>query len=377
MASIEFLRPRLHGARFDGAEIPLEVLKDLASLQTVVLEVAKWRLIQDHPETRHAVPRGFANSFELKLTRIDEGSAEPIIVLTDTQPSLNGGTPRHQPILERARDIVIDTLDAISRDAPDEVYVPPSCLRYFSHIAQNLSSEEYIDFVTPSGKTSGQYNANTRTRLIEMARAQEITEPVTLRGPVPEADQLRMTFEIHPLQMRRLVIPMPIPYREVVVQAFNGYTRGAQIRVRGMGRYNQYRRLIGLQSVETINLVDPLDVPKRLDEIRDLNDGWLEGDGYAPSQSGLDWLAEIFTNFYPNDVPLPYTYPTFEGGIQMEWSLGRNAVALEIDLNTHIAEWSWINRSSDAEHEQNLNLDDERSWSWLSGEIRRMSTSET
>ena len=377
MASIEFLRPRLHGTRFDSAEIPLEVLEDLASLQKVVLEVAKWRLRQDHPESQSPVPRGFANSFELKLARIDEGSAEPIIVLTDTRPLLNGGAPRHQPILERARDIVIDTLDAISRDAPGEVYVPPSCLRYFSHIAQNLSSEEHIDFVTPSGRTSGQYNASTRTRLIRMARAQETTKPVTLRGPVPEADQLRMTFELHPSRMRRLVIPMPIPYREVVVQAFNGYTRGAQIRVRGTGRYNQDGRLIGLQSVETINPVDPLDVPKRLDEFYELKDGWLEGDGYAPSQSGLGWLAETFANFYHADVPLPYTYPTFEGGIQMEWSLGSKAATLEIDLKTHTAEWYWIDKDSDADYEQDLNLNDDRSWDWLCGEIRRMSASET
>ena len=84
------------------------------------------------------------------------------------------------------------------------------------------------------------------------------------------------------MQMRRLVIPMP--YREVSSR----YTRGAD-RVRGMGRYNQYRRLIGLQSVETINLVDPLDATQTIG--RDLNDGWFEGDGYAPPQSGLNWLA--------------------------------------------------------------------------------------
>ena len=375
MASIEFLRPRLHGARFDGAEIPLEVLEDLASLQKVILEVAKWRLRQDHPESRLAIPRGFANSFELKLTGIAEGSAESTIVLTDTQPSLNGIPPRHQLILERARDIMIDTLDAISRDALDEVYVPPTCLRHFDQIAKNLLDDESIDFVTPSGKLSERYNVNTRARLIEISRIRETTEPITLRGPVPEADQLRMTFELHPPQMRRLVIPMPIRYREVIMETFNGYVNGAQIMVEGIGRYDRDDRLVGLQSVHTIDPINPLDVPNRLDEFHNLKDGWLEGDGYAPSPSGLNWLAETFANRYSRDLPLPYTYPTFEGGIQMEWSLGSNSVTLEIDLNTHLAEWFWFDRHSDNEYEQALDLNDVRSWDWFSDEIRRMSMS--
>ena len=83
-----------------------------------------------------------------------------------------------------------------------------------------------------------------------------------------------------------------------------------------------------LQKIEHIALLDPLDVPARLGEFRAMTDGWHDGEGKAPQRAGLDWLAKDFDHHYPDDIPLPYTYPTLEGGIEMDgpsantrWSL--------------------------------------------------------
>ena len=73
---------------------------------------------------------------------------------------------------------------------------------------------------------------------------------------------------------------------------------------------------------------------------------------------------------YPDDAPLPYTYPTPEGGISMEWSAGNNAGILEIDLDAHSAEWLWFDRDSDDECERTLNMDESADWRWLASEIR-------
>ena len=50
MPSVEFLCPRLIGARFEDGEIPLEFLRDLAALRKLVLDVAKWRFLAANPE---------------------------------------------------------------------------------------------------------------------------------------------------------------------------------------------------------------------------------------------------------------------------------------------------------------------------------------
>ena len=112
------------------------------------------------------------------------------------------------------------------------------------------------------------------------------------------------------------------------------------------------------------------DVPARLDELRGMQDGWYEGEGVAPSLEGLDWLSDAFERHYPDDAPLPYIYPTFEGGISMECSVENSEAMLEIDIDDHSAEWFWLDRDSDDEFERTLNLDDIADWQWLASEIR-------
>ena len=116
------------------------------------------------------------------------------------------------------------------------------------------------------------------------------------------------------------------------------------------------------------------DVPARLDELRGMRDGWLDGSGLAPKSAGLDWLSTAFDRHYPDDAPLPYTYPTPEGGISMEWSVENNEAMLEIDIDDHSAEWFWLDLDSDDEFERTLNLDDIADWQWLASEIRRKLT---
>ena len=123
------------------------------------------------------------------------------------------------------------------------------------------------------------------------------------------------------------------------------------------------------ERVRDVSSLDSLDVPARLDEFREMSDGWLEGYGVAPSRKGLDWLSAAFDAHYSSDTPLPYTYPTEEGGIRMEWSMGKHAMILEIDLDDRAGEWLWFDRNSDADCERRLDLDSIADWNWLSAEI--------
>lgn len=106
-----------------------------------------------------------------------------------------------------------------------------------------------------------------------------------------------------------------------------------------------------------------------LDEFRDMRNGWLEGEGSAPSYAGLDCLADRFTRHFPDEAPLPYIYPTEDGGIRMEWPQGNNALILEVDIEAHKGEWLRFSRSSEGCAEHVLNLDNPGDWNWLSSEI--------
>lgn len=120
-----------------------------------------------------------------------------------------------------------------------------------------------------------------------------------------------------------------------------------------------------------------LDIKRRLAEFRDLEDGWADGMqnvrdwgsgfGKAPSHNGLDWLAAQFERFYPDDAPRPRLYPTPEGGVQAEWSLGD----LEIDIDAHTAEWFDADVNDDSMEERVLNLDDAADWQLIADLLHR------
>ncbi len=128
--------------------------------------------------------------------------------------------------------------------------------------------------------------------------------------------------------------------------------------------------------------VDALNIGRQLESLRDLQDGWAEGmqlasdwgegHGKALSSDGLDWLASQFSSRYAPDLPRPYLYPTPEGGIQAEWSLGPNEASLEIDLVTHAAEWHCLNLRTRRSTERILDLDNGDAWEWLNTELHQL-----
>ena len=105
-----------------------------------------------------------------------------------------------------------------------------------------------------------------------------------------------------------------------------------------------------------------LDISAQIYDLRQLKDGWLEGQGKAHSKEGLDWLSQAFDKHYSGDLPLPYLYPTEPGGVQAEWSLGRNEITLEIDLAEHSGYFHALHMEDDTEKTLRLDLGSETCW---------------
>lgn len=125
-------------------------------------------------------------------------------------------------------------------------------------------------------------------------------------------------------------------------------------------------------SEDQVLTLDSRDISARLDELRNMKDGWLDGDGCAPGHAALDWLASSFERHFPGDLPLPYMFPTPEGGVEAEWSIGRHSVIFEIDLDSRQGDWLRFDKQSNEEDAHLLDLDDSVKWEWLVSEIRRL-----
>ena len=205
-----------------------------------------------------------------------------------------------------------------------------------------------------------------------------MAKKIAIRGEVTDFDQDRMTFKLQPIYGPNKVSgPVPNQYSAAFLKAFNGHKNAARVLIEGIpedaGKRAPQDRPLALKSVDRVAALHPLDVPARLDEFRNMQDGWHEGDGTAPPHNGLDWLSDAFQSQYPADLPLPYTSPLFDGGVQCEWTIGQFCLEIEIDLDARKGDWLWFDMKSDffdEFEEKILNLDDPGAWAWMANRIR-------
>jgi hypothetical protein len=365
-----FLKPRLTGARFEGHAIPLEFLKDLAVLEEMIIDVAKWKFMEEHPD-RQRVPRGFTDGIGLKLIGVEEGSAVPVIILSIA--SLTLFPQANQIFYEKARDSFVCAIEAAEQNQPITEYLPERTLNYFDRIGRSLRDDEAIEFITPAQARPARLTKETRRKLVlASATTQEYTEDVSIRGMIPEADQGNMRFEIQLIDGRKIKAPLTIEHLDDVITGFKGYKSGSRVQLSGVGKFSRQNRLQGFESIESISILDPLDIPARIDDLRELKDGWLEDKGKAPDPAGLDWLSLAFERNYPDDLPLPFIYPTPEGGIQAEWTIEPNEISLEIDIAAHTGKWHRLDTKTSLDETRDLGLDDPNGWEWISDQIRSM-----
>ncbi|MCY3770665.1 MAG: hypothetical protein OXG98_01380 [Gemmatimonadetes bacterium] len=371
MNEVEFLRPRLCGERFEDGGIPLEVLKDLSVLEEMLKKVAKWRFLQDHPE-RQRIPKGFEDSIELKLSDVEAGSAVPVITLSDASAHPFMFPSHNTRYLEQARNSIVNAIGAVNQGEPASGHLRRQELVYFNRIGRFLRDDEYIELIADEHSTPVRLTCETRHKLILESKEALPDRYVVLRGLIPEADQDGGTFVLELLDGGKVTVPILDQYIDTILEAFNGYQRKVRVLLRGMGKFNLQDHLVGVEPVEQVSRLDPLDIHGRLDELRCLEDGWLDGDGKAPGSDELDWLAAGFDRHYPEDLPLPYLYPTTEGGVQAEWSLSDCEISLEVNLLARRAAWHQLDLETPVDNMRELDLDSENDWAWIASEIRSM-----
>jgi len=101
---------------------------------------------------------------------------------------------------------------------------------------------------------------------------------------------------------------------------------------------------------------------------RSLQDGWLDGQGKAPSHELLSWFESWFFDFYKENFPgldYPSLFPEFEGGLVLEWFLK----GLQPSLDIFPEKTGWFHfidpDSPDGYYEIDVNLTDSADTEWV------------
>lgn len=102
--------------------------------------------------------------------------------------------------------------------------------------------------------------------------------------------------------------------------------QGPPVHISGLGLFDADRGLVRLVSIYDVTIIaNPADLvalDERFRMLEGLQQGWLDGEGSAPTPAALHNARTVMAEFLRLDAPLPRLYPTPDGGVQAEWTSG-------------------------------------------------------
>ncbi|WP_051168344.1 hypothetical protein [Marinospirillum minutulum] len=355
-----FLRPKLVGKRFAAHTVPLDLLKDFSAFEEMLLEIAKRNYFAEFPD-RKRLPKGFGKNISINLAAVDEGSAILALTLSSHLATAALVPSIEEVYFNQAKDTVIETIALVEQGK--DVLLDPVLLRYFDRFGRSLRDDESIEFSLSEGKAT--LNHKTRKKLLEISKVKSWSEDLTLKGYVSAVDKNNQTFDLELISTYKIKSSYLEQYQNTILEAFDGYENKALIEVKGVAILDRANSIKTFETLEQVTLLDPLDIDARLEELSLLNNGWLNGKGKALDKDEAKRFSESFYSFYDDSLPLPYLYPTAEGGLQAEWLIKDWDISLEIELSNLSAELHALNLQSDEEKELNLNLAEHNDWQTL------------
>lgn len=364
-----FFKPKLEGHRFDDHTLPVNMLEDFSAFEELVFELAKRIYLEKNP-SRKRVPKGFTENVYLKLASIEEGSAIPQIfiaaVTSLTIPTFPVQNTDYFSYFESSRDKVFELVE--SANSGKSIDLDNKFLNYFNRIGKNLEEGETIDFLNePSSNRNIKFSKNTRRKiLLSRNEKLEYSEKIKENILIPSIDKKNQIFKIE-IDSNIIKCPISSDFQDTIYTAFQEYENKTLVSLKATGVFNQNNKLIHVEDIESMDILDPFDVSVRLSELSNLEEKWYNGiDGKSLNRAHLDIFKNYFENFFNNDLTLPAIFPTISGDIVLEWKKADNEITLEVDLlklNSTLFYFDMENDDND--FELKLDLHSEKKWSEL------------
>ena len=315
-----FARLRFTGGRFEADGMPVEALAEVVAYRELIISLAKDIFRNSHPG-RQRLPSAFADRIELRLRKIEDGSAIPVLERLHSEV-----LPIPDEFTE-ARNVIEDAIAAVAAGGPVPAIFLNKAPVLFGDFGRSLRHGEAIELLRERSDTGPRYTRDVWRRLVQRERSNSQDE-VRDVGWVWEMDSNRMSCLI------RLHSGPPSPIPAIVDEIVFGPLRNAMepngqgppVHISGLGVFDADRGLVRLVSIYDVTLIaNPADLvalDERFRMLEGLQQGWLDGEGSAPTPASLRNARAVMTEFLRLDAPLPRLYPTPDGGVQAEWTSG-------------------------------------------------------
>lgn len=363
MESKYFLSPRLTGTRFDGHSVPVEILEDFVALEELILELAKHIYLEENP-TRKRVPKGFTEGVSLNLDKIEDGSAILNFFLTTSllASSILGENSHSYTYFEKAKNKVIEVIDTADKGDDVKKIISERYLNYFNRIGRGLKEDENIFFSSKTTKDSSKLNKSIRKKIIlSVGEDSTYKDKFAITALITSIDKANKTFTLQ-VDNQKISANLDQKFYRTIMNTFNEYDSNTHVSIQGEGIYSSNDKLVKINLIDKMDILDPLDVSFRLSELSKLKDGWYNSEGMALNKKGLINFENLFEEHFNETLPLPAIFPTVEGNIQLEWTINTKEISLEINLKDLTAELISVDISSSDVFEADLDLNESISW---------------
>lgn len=374
----QFVTMRLTGSRFGQAGMPVEVLPELAAYRDLIVTVARELFLSRNPG-RQRVPRGFAESFQLRLERVDKGSAIPVLERVSTEVNL---FPDIDDFFAESRDAVQAAILSVASSGRLPEDFPPTALSEFSKFGRTLRAGEFIELSSSTLSRPARYSAAVR-RILVGSKARSYLQETSVDGMITEVNSERSSFL---LRTGPQLVPCTFEgelFESVVSKIRPADEDGIPVRIEGIVSFNPQDSPIAIPFVTGITALDgdeddPYPLPgklsridseesddaltqalDRLNSLQSLPSGWLDGGGAKISPDVVSYARRIISNVDRATLAGIRIYPTEDGGIRLEWRRFSTDFSLDFQPDRSVL-YDEVDSDTGSETERKLSFEESR-----------------
>ncbi|WP_256791974.1 hypothetical protein [Terrabacter sp. Ter38] len=317
---------KLEGERFNARGLPSESAVEVDYYRDALFEVARQIYLDRHPDKSNA-PGGFNEAFDLRLVRVDRGSARTRVRLNRGDRFQSASYDEWFAIYEEAADSFQQLMASVKSDRIVPAGVTPRQRRTFRKIGSTLKADETVTVGSTDGTAVAELDESVR---VTLAAIDEVVAPtpeaVSVVGVIVEFDSVAQTF-----QLRRDIddgrvrchfgsyIPgLAKTVRRVMAE--DGVT-APDVSVTGLGTPQDDGTISVLADVSEIEIVRPWTEKRlfrKLAAIAALEPDWLGPGSQAVPEDVIRHFEEVVTALSLVDVHVGVA-ATADGHLALEW----------------------------------------------------------
>ncbi|WP_171032542.1 hypothetical protein, partial [Chryseobacterium indologenes] len=167
--------------------------------------------------------------------------------------------------------------------------------------------------------------------------------------------------------------PILTDFFDTINLAFQEYENKTLVSLKATGVYNELSKLVHIEDIQSMDVLDPYDINVRLQDLLRLEDKWYDGvQGKPLNREKTNIFETYFKNYFNSNLQLPAIFPTLNGDILLEWKKGDIEISLEVSLNDLNSELIYFDMNDDSlDFQKKINLNIASSWEEINNIISK------